>query len=73
MGDRKKKRDHRPYRDYLRYSGIAFQVGAIVFLGVIGGRKLDAYLNMDAPVFTLVLTLGALAFALYYMFKELTK
>ncbi|MFH1321533.1 MAG: AtpZ/AtpI family protein [Bacteroidota bacterium] len=60
-------------KDYAKYSALAFQMIAIILLGLFGGIKLDEYLNLEFPAFTLTLTLLGLAFALYYLIKQVTK
>lgn len=58
---------------YLKYSGLAFQMMAVIGLAVWGGLKLDAWLNMRFPVFTLVLTLMSVAASLVITIKSLPK
>ncbi len=59
--------------DYARYSGIAGKMLAIILAGVIGGIKLDAYLKLKIPVFTLTLTLLAVGLAMYVIIKDVTR
>jgi hypothetical protein len=64
----------KPYNDYLKYSGMAFQMLAIIGLGVFAGVKVDAWLGMKkVPVFTLVLTLLSVFAAIYLMVKDQLK
>jgi ATP synthase protein I len=56
--------------DYARYSGMAFQMIAILGLGVWGGIKLDDRLNMKFPLFTVVLSFAAVLLALYTVLKD---
>ncbi|NJM14645.1 MAG: AtpZ/AtpI family protein [Bacteroidales bacterium] len=49
---------------YARYSGIAFQMMAIIAAGVFGGLKLDRWLVLKVPVFTIVLSLLAVALSI---------
>lgn len=60
-------------RNYSKYSGIAFQMIAIILLGTWGGMKLDEYLNTPFPVFTLILVLISVALAIYSVVKNLLK
>jgi ATP synthase protein I len=57
---------------YARYSGLAFQMIAIILAGVFGGMKLDELVKWDFPVFTLVLILLAVILSMYYAIKDLT-
>ena len=51
---RKKKK----YLDnYAKYSSIGFQMLAIILLGVFGGLKLDQWLHLKAPVFTVIFSI----------------
>lgn len=54
------------------YSGMAFQMGAIIGLGTYGGVKLDQWLNLS-PLFTIVCALLSIALAMYVMVFKLTK
>ena len=56
--------------DYARYSNIAFQMIAIILIGVIGGRKLDQWIEPNFPVFTVVLSFLAVLLALYVSVKD---
>ncbi len=56
---------------YARYSGLAFQMIAIILVGVFGGIKLDGVVKWEFPVFTLVFTLLAVVMSMYYAVKDL--
>ena len=64
-----------PFNPYLKYSGMAFQMGAIIFIGMFGGLKLDQWTGMDKkfPIFTLVLSLAAVFGAMYFVIKDFLK
>ena len=49
------------------------QMLAIILLGVFGGIKLDEWLDLGFPVFTLVFTLLSVILAIYYVIKDLLK
>lgn len=61
------------FRDnaFLRYSTLSFQMGATIFLGVWTGRKLDKASGLGFPLFTLALSLLAVAAAIYQVVREL--
>ena len=46
---------------------------AIILAGLFGGIKLDEYLALEFPVFTLTLTMLGLVTALYLLFKQALK
>jgi F0F1-type ATP synthase assembly protein I len=58
---------------YLKYSGMAFQMGAIILVGALAGRKLDVYLQNSKPWATVGLSLLAIFAALYLTLKDLIK
>jgi F0F1-type ATP synthase assembly protein I len=45
----------------------------IILLGVFGGIKLDQWLNMKIPVFTVALSLLSVILAIYSVTKDLIK
>ena len=58
--------------NYAKYSGVAFEMLGIIVLGVWGGIKLDARLDTK-PLFTIVLSLGAVAAAMYMIVAKTRK
>lgn len=56
---------------YLKYSGMAFQMGIIILIGALLGRKLDTYFQSPKPWFTVALSLLAIFTALYATLKDL--
>jgi F0F1-type ATP synthase assembly protein I len=60
-------------KSYAKYTGIAFQMAAIMALGVWGGIQLDKIFSLQFPVFTLVLTLLSVVLAIYSVIRELLK
>ncbi len=59
--------------DYLRYSGMGFQMAAIIFVCTWGGKMIDKALDMKTPVFTLVLSLLSVVLSMYYFIKGIGK
>lgn len=59
--------------DYAKYSSIALQMLVIILLGVFGGVKLDEWLNLEFPVFTVILSLLSVTIAIYSVVKDLLK
>jgi hypothetical protein len=56
-----------------KYSGIAFQMGAITFLGAWGGTRLDAYFGFEKNILTAILTILAVVLAVYLSIKDFLK
>ncbi len=59
--------------NYTRYSSIAFQMLVIILIGVFGGIKLDEWLKMTVPVFTIVLSILAVILSIYTVTRDLMK
>jgi len=45
----------------------------IIGLGVFGGLKLDKYLNIKIPVFTIIFSLLSVSLAIYISIKDFLK
>jgi len=58
--------------DYARYSGMAFEMVAIILAGVFGGTKLDELADTK-PLFTVVLSLISVTAAIYIVIRDLLK
>ena len=67
-GKKKKSLDN-----YARYSGMAFEMLLIILIGVFGGIKLDQWLNLKAPVFTVILSMLAVVLSIYSVTRGLLK
>lgn len=70
---KKKSQKKNSINNYAKYSSIAFQMLVIILLGVWGGVKLDKWLNLKFPVFTVILSLVSVIFAIYFVVKDLLK
>jgi len=72
----KKKRKNIPHKgleDFARYSGLAFQMIAIILVTTWGGLKLDELAGFGNPVFVIVLSLLGVFAAIYFAVKEFIK
>jgi F0F1-type ATP synthase assembly protein I len=58
--------------NWARYSSMAFQMLAIILLGVFAGFKLDQWIHTK-PLFTIILSLGSVILAIYTVTKDLLK
>ena len=52
---------------------MAFEMLLIILIGVFGGIKLDQWLNLKAPVFTIILSILAVILSIYSVTKGLLK
>jgi F0F1-type ATP synthase assembly protein I len=68
-----KQRIEKPMKEYARYSGIGFQMIATILIALFAGIKLDKWLEMKFPLFTLILTLLGVGIAMYVVIKEFVK
>lgn len=60
-------------RDYMKYSGMAFQMGITILIGTWAGKKLDEHYQSPKPYFTMVLALLSTFAALYLVLKDFIK
>ncbi len=67
---RHKKKAKKNLNVYAKYSAIAFQMFAIILIGVFGGWKLDEFFNFQFPIFTLILTVLSVILSIYYAIKD---
>lgn len=71
--DTAKNSPKKPLDNYIRYSSMGIQMGATIFLMTWAGVKLDAYLHLKFPAFTLLFALSSVAGVMYYFIKQITK
>lgn len=69
----KNQKKNKGFSDYARYTGIAFQMGVIIFLTTWGGIKLDQLFGFSNPVLTIILSLLGVFAAIYTAIKDLLK
>ncbi len=58
---------------YLKYSGLAFQLAGIILFSIYIGGKLDAWMNLEKPILTAVLLLVMFTGFIYKLYLDLTK
>jgi len=61
------------FASYAKYSALAIQAGIIIFAGTLGGFKLDSFLNIKFPVFTITLSLLSVFAAIWLLVREVIK
>ena len=71
--ENQQKSKKKPLSNYAKYSGIGITMLVIILLGSFTGVKLDKLLSLKFPIFTLVLSLSSVIFAMYYMMKDFLK
>jgi F0F1-type ATP synthase assembly protein I len=56
-----------------KYSGLAFQMIAIILLVLYGGIRLDDYLQKEFPLFTFIGAISGVILSLYFVLKDFLK
>lgn len=57
----------------LKYSGMGMQMAAAIFIGAMIGKQLDAYFEMEKPIWTAMLALLFLIAVMYSIVKDLMR
>ncbi len=65
-----KKTSKNTIQNIAKYTGLSFQMLALVLLFVFGGKKLDEYLQLQMPIATLIMSLIGVALAIYVAIKD---
>ena len=63
----------KPTNQYLKYSGMAFQMLATILVCSYGGIKLDEYQNNETRGWTIGLSLFGIVVAMYFVIKGVMK
>lgn len=66
------QKDKRP-NDFLRYSGMAGQMIAIILLCLFGGIKADEYFKTEQPLLTALGAIVGVFLAMYFVIKDFLK
>lgn len=64
------KKENAPLKNWAIYSGIAIQMGVVIFLFVRGGKWLDQTYNDDGKLYTVIGTLAGVALALFLVVRQ---
>lgn len=59
--------------DYLKYTGLAFQMLAVIGLSVWAGLKLDQRFMGGKPIFLIILTFLGIFGSIYTLYRSLPK
>lgn len=60
-------------KTYLKYTGIGFELCAIIGLGVWAGYALDGYFQTEQPWFTIIASFVATILAMFFLYRRLPK
>ncbi|MCW0481644.1 AtpZ/AtpI family protein [Gaoshiqia sediminis] len=61
------------FDQFIRYSSLAFEMITIMALGVFTGYKIDHWLGLSFPAFTLALMVLSVIGAIYHAIKNFLK
>jgi len=67
------KKENKGLNDYIKYSGLAFQMVAIIAFTAWVGIKLDEITGTGKPVFTTILSLLGVFAAIYTAVRDFIK
>jgi len=75
MNDKEKKAEEDKakmdrMKHYMQYSGLGFQVVAMIVLGAFFGKWLDKKMLNEFPTMTLILTFLSVFLSMYYLYKK---
>jgi F0F1-type ATP synthase assembly protein I len=65
------QKDKKALNDYGRYTGLAFQMLAVIGVFTFIGYKLDRWLELSYPIFTIVLIFLSVIASLYSIIRGL--
>jgi membrane protein DedA with SNARE-associated domain len=65
--------DKKRVKSYVKFSGMAIQMGIVITAGALGGNWLDEKQENEFPIWTLVLTLLAIFGSLYQIIRAVIK
>lgn len=68
LGKKKKSFDN-----YVKYSGIGFQMLAVIAAGVFGGYHLDRHVGNKMPVFLILFSTISVGLSIYIAIKDFLK
>ncbi|MEQ8219543.1 MAG: AtpZ/AtpI family protein [Arenibacter sp.] len=71
MSQQKPPKNNNGLKNAAILSGIAFEMGAIIYLAVQGGKWLDAHYETDKNIFTVIATLLGVAISIWVVLRQL--
>lgn len=67
---RKSKKKNKRLDSYLKYSGLAFQMLAVIAVFTFGGIWADGLVSITFPVFTISLSMTGTFLSLYLLYRS---
>lgn len=73
MDNKKNNKQESPLKNVAKLSGIAIQMGVIIYVFVFLGKWLDTKYNDGDKLFVIILTLLGVAISLYTVIKQVNR
>ena len=73
MQQQKPRKPKSNFKNFAALSGIAFEMGAIIFLSVKAGAWLDEHYHNDKKVYTAIATLIGVAISIWLVLRQLKR
>jgi Putative F0F1-ATPase subunit Ca2+/Mg2+ transporter len=73
MNRQKSNNDKKKFDDFVKYSGLGFEMAAIIAIGTFGGYKIDQWLHNQFKGFTLFLMIISVIISILYGVRNLLK
>lgn len=73
MNPQKPRKKKSSLKNAAMLSGIAFEMGAIIFLAAKGGLWLDAHYRTEKRIFTAMATIFGVAIAIWVVLRQLKR
>jgi hypothetical protein len=61
----------KPLDNYIRFSAMGLQMGAIILILTYAGIKIDHAFTLKFPIFTLLFACSSVALALWYFIRQI--
>lgn len=73
MSQQKSRKKNNSLKNGLALTGIAFEMGAIIYLSVKGGNWLDEKYQNEKRIFTVIATLLGVAISIWVVLQQLKR
>ncbi|BFP41066.1 AtpZ/AtpI family protein [Muricauda sp. SCSIO 64092] len=73
MNQQKSPKKNNGFKNAAALSGIAFEMGIIIYLAVKGGNWLDAHYETEKKYFTVIATLLGVAISIWVVLQQLKR
>lgn len=73
MSQQKPPKKKNNYRNVAILTGVAFEMGVIIYLSVQGGKWLDTHYQNEKNIFTVIATLLGVAISIWLVLQQLKR